>query len=310
MKVLIPGGTGLLGRALALDLARDRHEVIILSRQPEKAQRVHPSVLYEAWDGQTSQGWIEHLEGSDAVVNLAGESIGGGSTFEILFQRWDPDKKQRILESRRHAGQAIVEAVTAAERRPAVLVQPVGVGYYGPRSTGELDETAPPGDDFLADVVRATEDSTVHVETLGVRRVVFRTGIVLSARGGTLPMMLLPFRLFVGGPLGHGRQVIPWVHEKDLVRAVRFSMEKQEMTGVFNLAAPQPAAYADFGRAIARQLRRPYWFPTPAFALRALLGEKAVLILEGQRISSRKLTAMGFHFEFPDLASALADLNP
>jgi uncharacterized protein (TIGR01777 family) len=310
MKVLIPGGTGLIGRALSLDLAQDGHVVTVLSRDPEAAQRVHPSVRYEAWDGQTSKGWIDHLEGSDAVVNLAGESIGGESTLQILFQRWSSAKKQRILESRRHAGQAIVEAVTAAERRPSVLVQPVGSGYYGIRSSDDLEESSPPGDDFLADVVRATEDSTLHLETLGVRRVIFRSGIVLATQGGTLPMMLLPFRLFVGGPLGNGRQVIPWVHNKDLVRAVRFALGRHDLNGAYNVAAPQTATYIDFGRAMARQLSRPYWLPVPAFALRLLLGEKAILILEGQRLSSRKLTSTGFRFEFPTLDAALADLKP
>ncbi|HET7010850.1 MAG TPA: TIGR01777 family oxidoreductase [Anaerolineales bacterium] len=308
MRIVIPGGSGLIGQALAQDLARDGHQVVVLTRSPENADRGLSSVRYEHWDGQTSQGWIEQIEGADAVVNLAGESIGGENTFQILFQRWTSAKKQRILESRRHAGQAIVEAITAVGRRPSVLVQPVGSGYYGTHTEGEQDESSPPGDDFLADTVRATEDSTAHVETLGVRRVIFRSGIVLSAKGGTLPMMLLPFRLFAGGPLGHGRQRIPWIHLKDMVAAIRFAIDRREVSGVYNLAAPGAETYAEMGRAIGRQLHRPYWFPMPAFALRLLLGEKAILILEGQRLSPRKLMDLGFRYSFPDIKSALADL--
>jgi len=310
MRVIISGGSGLLGRALALDLAKDGHEVIVLSRNPETALRVHPSVRYERWDGQSAESWAKLVDGSDAIVNLAGESIGGETTFRILFQRWSAAKKRRILESRLKAGRAIVEAVTKAKRKPSVVVQPVGSGYYGTRTAGEVDETAPAGDDFLADVVKAWEDSTKAIETPGMRRVIFRTGIVLSTEGGTLPMILLPFRLFVGGPLGSGRQWLPWVHQKDFVRAVRFALDNPEVSGIFNLVAPDVVTNAEFGRAVGRQLRRPYWLPVPAFALRLLLGEKAVLILEGQRAVPRRLVGLGFRFDFPDLASALVDLRP
>jgi uncharacterized protein (TIGR01777 family) len=310
MRILIPGGTGLLGRALALDLAKDGHEVIVLSRNPETADRIHPSVRYERWDGQSAEGWAQLVDGADALVNLAGESIGGESTFRILFQKWSAAKKRRILDSRLKAGRAIIEAVAKAKRKPLVVIQPVGSGYYGIRTTGEVDETAPPGDDFLADVVKAWEASTKALEAPGLRRVIFRTGIVMSTEGGTLPMILLPFRLFVGGPLGSGRQWLPWVHITDFVRAVRFALDHPEVSGAFNLAAPDLVTNAEFGRAVGRQLRRPYWFPVPAFALRLLLGEKAVLILEGQRVVPRRLVGLGFRFEFPDLASALADLRP
>jgi uncharacterized protein (TIGR01777 family) len=241
-------------------------------------------------------------------VNLAGETIGGTNLGEVFFQRWTAAKKNRILESRLNAGRAIVEAVQAARTPPAMLLQMSAVGFYGPRGDEDIDESAAPGTDFLARVCVEWERSTLELERLGVRRIVTRTGLVLSQRGGLFPVALLPFRLFVGGPLGRGRQGFSWMHAEDHHRALRFLIELRGASGTYNLTAPEPVTNAQLGRAVARALRRPYWFPTPAFLLRLVLGEKAMLVLEGQRVLPRRLLEAGFEFHHPRLDEALEDL--
>jgi len=308
MRILIPGGTGFLGSLLAKEWAAGGHDVVVLSRHPDRARPAHPAVHVLEWDGRTAAGWAAEADGADAIVNLAGESIGGVGTLQILFQRWSPEKKKRILESRLNAGRAIVQAVGAVRHKPKVLLQNGGIGYYGPVSTAEIDESSAPGSDFLAGVVQAWEASTAPVESMGVRRIRLRTGLVLGRRGGTLPMMLLPFRLWAGGPLGDGRQPVPWVHWKDVAGAASYLLARSQSSGVYNLVAPDIVTNREFGRAVGRQMHRPFWLPVPPFALRGLLGEKATLILDGQRALPRRLVQEGFRFSFPDLRSALADL--
>jgi uncharacterized protein (TIGR01777 family) len=305
---MIVGGTGLVGGGLASDLVADGHSVVILSRRPEAAARRFSAGEVVAWDGRTHAGWGRHVDGVDAIVNVAGETIGGTNLAQIFFQRWTAAKKRRILESRANAGRAIVEAIKAAQKKPAMLLQMSAVGYYGPRGDEDIDENAAPGTDFLAGVCVEWERSTEEVEQLGVRRVVVRTGLVLSTRGGLFPVVLLPFRLFVGGPLGSGRQGFSWMHAEDHRRALRFLIESPKAAGVFNLTSPNPVSNEQLGREVARSLHSPYWFPTPAFLLRLALGEKSMLVLEGQRVIPRRLTEAGFDFLHPELGTALEDL--
>ncbi len=300
MHVIITGGTGLIGRALAHSLAGDGHQVTVLSRSPERHRDFPPGVALVAWDGRTAQGWGDRVDTADAIVNLAGESIAAG--------RWTPERKRRIRESRVNAGQAVVEAVRAAANPPQVVVQASAVGYYGPRGDEPVTEETPPGSDFLAQVCVAWEASTAPVEELGVRRAVIRTGVVLSTRGGALPRMLLPFRLFLGGPLGSGRQYLPWIHVDDQVGAIRFLLEHPEAQGPFNLCAPNPVTNREFCRILGQVLGRPSWMPAPAPVLRLLLGEMAMVLLEGQRALPRRLQEIGYTFRFPELRPALQDL--
>ena len=267
-----------------------------------------PAIQWLRWDGETTQGWGHLVEGIDAIVNLTGQKIGGTNLRENLLQRWTPARKREILESRVHAGSAIVEAVRDAHRRPEVLLQMSAVGYYGHRPAGEQAESSSPGEDFLARVCVAWEAATQPVEGLGVRRIVARTGIVLARRAGLFPIFLLPFRMFVGGPLGSGQQGLTWVHVEDLLRAMRFLLDSASARGVYNITAPHPVSNAEMGRAIARTTRRPYWLPVPEFALRLALGEKAMLVLEGQRVLPQRLLEAGFEFHFPALAQALPQL--
>ncbi len=295
MRVLITGGTGFLGRALTKRLREAGYEVIVLSRRPERA-RLPPGVQAVRWDGRTATGWAALADGAFALINLAGESIG---------QRWTAAARQRIRESRLNAGRAVVEAVAAASMKPQVLLQASAVGYYGPHGDERLTEEDPPGNDFLARLAVDWEASTQPVEAMGVRRVILRTGLVLERDGGALARLLLPFRLFVGGPLGDGRQGWSWIHRADWVEAVKFLMECPDARGPYNLTAPQPVSNAEFSRVLGRVLGRPSWLPVPAFALRLAFGEGASFLLTGQFVLPRRLLEAGFVFRYPDLESAL-----
>jgi len=300
MRVIITGGTGLIGRALAAELVGAGYEVILLSRDPQRAHGLPVGTGLEAWDGRTSGGWAPLVDGARAVVNLAGENLAGG--------RWTTARKQRIRQSRLNAGQAVVEAVRAAARKPAVVIQASGVGYYGPLGDEEVTEDFPPGSDFLGRLAVEWEASTASVEAMGVRQVVVRTGVVLSGEGGALPRLAFPFRFLLGGPLGNGRQWVPWIHIADEVRAIRFLLEREEARGPYNLVAPNPVANAQLARVLGRVLHRPAWFPVPAVALRLLLGEMSAILLTGQRAVPRRLLEAGFSFRFAEAESALRDL--
>lgn len=301
MRVLVTGGTGLIGKALSRSLLDDGHEVWVLSRRPQAyAGKVPAGVKLFPWDGRTPQGWGHLVAEVDVVVNLAGENIAAG--------RWTAARKQRIRESRVMAGQALTSAIQGAEKKPAVLVQASAVGYYGPRGDEEVTEETPPGHDFLAEVAQAWEASTAAVEAMGVRRVVVRIGIVLAREGGALARMRLPLQLGLAGPLGDGKQWFPWVHIADVVGAIRFLMDAQGARGPFNVTAPQPVRNETLMRTAARVLGRPAFVRVPAFALRLLFGEMADTLLTGQRAVPRRLLEAGYPFRFPALEEALRDV--
>ena len=300
MRVIITGGTGLIGRALTRSLSKQGHEIILLSRAPERAKDLPQGTRAERWDGRTAAGWGTLADGADAIVNLAGENIGAG--------RWTAERKRRIRESRIHAGQAVVEAVEQAAEKPGVVIQASGLGYYGCRDEEIITEETPPGDDFLAEVAIEWEASTAPVEPMGVRRAVIRTAPVLSMDDGAFPRMIRPFKLGVGGPLGNGEQWFPWIHIADEVGAIRFLMENPEAKGPFNLTAPDPVRNADFARALGRLMGRPAILSTPGFVLRLLFGEMATVLLGGQRAIPQRLLDLGFSFRFPQAESAMKDL--
>ncbi|MGD9608892.1 MAG: TIGR01777 family oxidoreductase [Desulfovibrionaceae bacterium] len=300
MRVVIAGGTGLIGRALTRALIRDGHAVAVLTRRPTGRMADSGATLVP-WDGRTGKGWVPALDGADSLVNLAGENIASGL--------WTRSRKARILDSRLAAGQACLEAISRVERRPASLIQASAVGYYGDRGETALTEDAAPGRGFLADVASRWEASTAEAENMGVRRVVVRTAVVLARKGGALPRMLPAFRLGLGGPLGSGRQYFPWIHLADEVGAIRFLMAQPGASGVFNLAAPETVTQRDWARALGRAVGRPAWLPLPATLLRLALGAMGQeLFLSGARVVPRKLLDLGFGFHFPNLVGALRDL--
>lgn len=299
-RIIVTGASGFIGRALVRDLAANGYEVVALTRDPEKAlARLPRAVTLAEWNGRTAAGWGGLADGARAIVNLAGDNLAEG--------RWTNAKKARILASRVDAGSAVAEAVRAAVTKPQVLVQASAIGFYGPAGDEDLDEGSPSGAGFLAGVVREWEDSTKAVESLGVRRAVIRSGLVLGKEGGAWPRLVLPFRFFVGGPLGRGRQALSWISLEDEVRAIRHLIEHDGLSGAFNLTAPGPLRQKEFCRVLGRALRRPCWLPVPALLLRLLFGEKAKeTVLAGQRVVPRRLMASGFSFLHPDADSAVA----
>ncbi len=308
MRVIVTGGSGLLGKSLGASLAADGHEVIALSRRPEQAGAVPGGVRLVRWDGETARGWGELADGADVIVNFAGESIGGSAVPSILFGRWTASRKRAIVESRSNAGRAVVEAVRSAKRKPRLVVQASGAGFYGPRGSEELAEEAAAGDDFLARTCLEWEAASEPVKAFGVRRVVIRSGVVLTLGGGIFPMVVLPFRLFAGGPLGNGRQWFPWIHLDDEIGAIRHLISHEEAQGPYNLTAPGATTNGDLARALGRTMRRPSFFRVPGILLRALMGEKATLVVDGQRPAPRRLLEAGYAFRFPTLEPALQDL--
>ena len=300
-RIIITGGTGLIGRALAFELAAAENEVIILSRHASGAYNLPQSARVHAWDAKTAEGWSALASGAAAIVNLAGESIAP--------MPWTAERRRRILQSRVDAGRAVVEAVRAAEIKPRVVIQASAVGYYGLCGDEQVTEETPPGDDFLAHVCRDWEESSAPLEQLGVRRVIIRTGLVLSRDGGVFPLIAMPFRFFVGGRIGNGRQYTPWIHIVDHARAICFLIGKATANGPLNLTAPNPVTNAEFSRALGETMGRPALIPTPGFALRLVFGDMAkLMLLGGQRAVPKHLQEMGFQFRFPDLQSALSDL--
>jgi len=301
MRAIVTGGTGLIGRALCRELVDHGHEVIVLSRNTDRKEEGLPSqVEAVGWDAQSATGWGDLVNETDAIVNLAGAGLADG--------RWTDERKRSILESRVKAGQAVVEAVSAATTRPKVVIQSSAVGYYGPRSDEVLNEDAAPGSDYLARVCFDWEASTAPVERMGVRRPVIRTGIVLSTEDGAFPKILLPFKLFAGGPMGNGSQYWPWIHINDEVRAIRFLMENETASGPFNLTAPNPLTNKQFASVVGQAMGRPSLMPAPAFALKLALGEMSTVLLDGQRAVPSRLQELGFEFDFATLDAALKDL--
>jgi uncharacterized protein (TIGR01777 family) len=299
MRLLISGGTGMIGTLLVTRLLEKGHEISILTRKNRENNNLS-NLRYLYWDGSSLGDWCEQINHVDAIINLAGENIG--------LKRWSDKRKQQITESRINAGRILTEAIKKATNYPKVFVQASAIGYYGTKVPGILTEESPNGDDFLADLSQKWERSSYEIESLGIRRIVIRTGVVLSKNDGALNRMLLPFKLFVGGPIGSGRQIISWIHPEDEIAAIEFLLEKEETSGAYNLTAQESISNAAFGRLLAKTIHRPYWFPVPGMALRLLLGEMSTLVLNGQNVAPKRLIEAGFQFKFGQLNGALKNL--
>ncbi|HMJ03393.1 MAG TPA: TIGR01777 family oxidoreductase [Conexibacter sp.] len=299
MRVTLTGATGLIGTRLVAALARRGDEVTVLSRNPARArERLGAGIDAAAWDPLGEPAPAGALAGRDGLVHLAGEPVA---------QRWSSAAKERIRTSREVGTANLVAGLRAADPRPGVLVSASAVGWYGPRGDEELDESTPPGDDFLAEVCVAWERAAQAAETLGVRVAIVRTGVVLDPSGGALAKMLPPFKAGVGGPVAGGRQWMPWIHVDDLVALYLAALDGDggDWRGPLNGSAPTPATNRDFSKALGRALHRPAVAPVPRLALRALYGEMEQIVTTGQRAVPRRPLALGFRFAHPELDEAL-----
>lgn len=297
MKVLITGATGFIGSRLCEALAAAGHEPIALSRRPADAQQHVPALADAfAWSPMAEPPPPEAFEGVEAVVHLAGENVSG---------RWTAEKKRAIRESREQGTRHLVEALDRLEAKPRVLVSASAVGIYGDRGDEELTEDSAPGSDFLANVCAAWEAEAQRAASMGVRVVNPRIGIVLGPNGGALQAMLTPFKLGAGGPLGSGQQWWPWVHRADVVGIIQHAIERDDLQGPVNAAAPNPTRQRDFAKALGQVLGRPAFMPAPAFALKLLLGEFSQELLGSQRVFPERVQQAGYAFQYPELEPAL-----
>jgi len=302
MRVFVTGGTGLVGRHLIRRLAARGDTVVCVSRDPSRAQGSLPEgVETVGADPALPGAWQDRLATCDAAVNLAGEPVGEGA--------WTAGKKRRIRRSRLATTENVAKAVAGAGR-PMVLVSASAVGFYGDGGEHALGEDAQPGSDFLARLAVEWENTARKAEREGTRVVLLRIGIVLAREGGALPAMSRIFKFGLGGPLGSGRQYFPWIHIADLVGAIVFALDTPTLTGPVNAVVPNPPTQRSFAAALGRALGRPAVLPAPAFALQMLLGEKADMLIKGQRALPNALRAHEFKFRWPELDAALADLVP
>jgi len=298
MRVVITGASGFIGKTLCRELRKD-YEVIALSRDASRAAAsVGNWAKVVEWDGRTTANWVREADGAFAIINLAGENVAAG--------RWNESKKASILHSRLDSSRAVLEAIRKVNNKPAVVIQASAVGYYGSRRDEQLDEASMPGEGFLANVCQRVESFAEEIEHLGVRCVVIRTGIVLGRDGGALARLIKPFRFYIGGYLGSGRQWFSWISLEDEVSAIRFLMLNENLKGVFNLVAPQPVTMKGLCVILGKVLHRPAWLHVPGFAVRFALGEMAKeMLLSGQRVRPKRLLAAGFKFKYADVEKAL-----
>jgi uncharacterized protein (TIGR01777 family) len=306
MRVIILGGTGMIGKPLAANLASSGYEVIVLTREPSKRRRgFSTKIKLRKWDGRTPQGWGELVDGAEAIINLAGANLAGANFFP---NRWTNKRKQILRESRLFAGKAATEAIASASNPPSIFIQSSAVGYYGTSMESTFTEDSPSGEGFLARLCVDWEGSSAALDALNIRRSIIRTAVFLDPLGGSLGRLLLPFKLFVGGKLGSGKQWFPWIHPEDAIRGIRFLLETEGAKGAFNLSAPNPVRNSEFAIITGRVLKRPSLIPLPAFVLKTVLGEVSSVALEGQRTIPKRLQNLGFTFRYPDFEPALIDV--
>ena len=298
MHIFVTGGTGFIGRALCESLHRQGHRVTILTRRKPEVERLFGvTVTAVEWNGQEAGAWEHSLEGTDAVINLAGAPIADA--------RWTDARKRLLLESRVVATRHVVNAIAQRASRPCTLVSASGVGYYGAGDDRVLDERAPGGHGFLAELSAAWEAEAFRAVQFGARVVVLRTGMVLERDGGALPKMLLPFRLFAGGPIMPGTQWVSWIHRRDLVGLIQWALTTPSASGPVNAVAPEAVTMRVFCSTLGRVLHRPSWLPVPGIALHVALGELGTLMTTGQRARPEKALSGGFIFKYPTLEPAL-----
>ena len=305
MRIVISGGTGFIGSPLAEMYAEEGHDVRVLTRGLPDGEARHdpgtgkPGITRVGWRPNGASGkWATAVDDADAVVNLAGASLGDG--------RWTARRKAELRDSRILATRSVVEAIRHAPVPPRVLISSSAVDYYGASGAEPNTEDAPPGDGFLSKLAAAWEAEARRAESTGTRVVLLRTGLVLERTGGALPRLVRPFRFLIGGPIGNGRQYVSWIHRLDAIEMIRWIADTPAVSGPVNATAPHPVTNREFAKAIGRAIRRPSLIPAPGFALKLMLGEMAEpLLLTGRRVVPAKAQAHGYHFRYPEIDIAM-----
>jgi len=304
MKIAVTGATGFVGSRLVARLVDEGHDIKVLTRNLAKAQKVFAAdkfkpAEYVTYTPTDSGNWQTEISGCDGVINLAGEPIS---------ERWSAERKKRIIDSRQVGTQKLVEAIAKAKQKPSVLVSSSAIGYYGTSETAEFFETSEPAEnDFLSKVCQAWEASARKAKDAGVRVAIIRTGIVLGD-GGAIAKMITPFKLYAGGPIGSGQQWFSWIHIDDLVSLFMKALLDPSMHGVYNGTAPEPVRMKDLAQTLGEVMDRPSWLPVPDFAIEALLGDGAIVVLKGQKVLPERTQASGFSFDYTEPKAALKDV--
>ncbi len=296
MKVLVAGGTGFIGKRLLARLHQEGCEIVLLTRGKHPPASVENIARAESWDAKNPGEWQKEIETTDAVINLAGEPLIG--------KRWTSSQKEKIVKSRLETTRALIQAMRTAARKPKAFINASAVGYYGNVEEGEITENCPKGRGFLADTCEQWECEAQKAQELGIRTVILRTGIVLDKSGGALSKMLFPFRCFIGGPLGSGKQWVPWIHLEDVVEIILFALNHESLSGPVNVASPSPVRMKEFCAGLGKAVHRPSWIPVPGFILKILLGEMSEVLLGGQKVIAQKLLNSGYSFRFSKLDEA------
>ncbi|MFG6098009.1 TIGR01777 family oxidoreductase [Leptothoe sp. ISB3NOV94-8A] len=304
MKVAVTGATGFVGSRLVQRLHEAGHQIKVFTRNPERARKVFPASVFNqveivGYTPQESGDWQAEISGCDGVINLAGEAIS---------ERWTPERKREIMSSRVIGTEKIVEAIGQAAVKPKVLVNASAIGFYGTSETAEFYETSEPiHQDFLSQVCQEWEKAADRVTAHGTRLVIIRIGIVLGM-GGAIAKMITPFRLYAGGPIGSGKQWFSWVHRDDLVSLFMQGLTDEKMSGVYNGTAPHPVLMSELCDALGKVMNRPSWLPVPDFVIETLLGDGAVVVLEGQKVLPERTQSTGFSFAYPKVEPALREI--
>ena len=300
-RIIVTGATGLIGRKLVSALIQRGDEVIIFSRDTAKAKTIIPNANeYVEWDFNKPELWKSKLENSNAVVHLAGTNL--------FAKRWNDRFKNEILKSRQMSTKNLVDAIKSCSNKPQVFISASGVGYYGDCGDTILNEASSAGNDFLAEVCKVWEVESKRVEDAGIRSVQIRTGLVLSTEDGALKQMIPPFKFFIGGPLGKGKQWASWLHIEDIIRIYVHAIDNTELRGAVNAASPNPVRMKEFANTLGNVLHRPSLFPVPKFVLKIVIGETAEVVTASQRVDVQKLLSSGFKFNFNFIKEALNDL--
>lgn len=300
-RIIISGATGFLGKKISKKLIETGDDVVVLSRSPENAKKIiFGAKEYIYWNEYERDDTASIVDGCDAVIHLAGAPLNA--------KRWNDNYKSDIIRSRQITTRKLAQAISKVNNKPEVFISTSATGFYGDQNNKLLNEESANGNDFLSSVCYHWEDETKYIDTVGVRKVIIRVGIVLSPESGALKSFLLPFKFFIGGPLGNGKQWMSWIHVDDIISLYLFALNNKSVSGIINGTTNTPVTMKDFAKTLGKVLNRPSIFPVPEFALKIAIGEMADVVLASQKVSPERTLSFGFNFKFPELKPALEDL--